>query len=618
MTERRSTTLRHGLRRVLLSALLCALLCAPLGAVRAQEGWQSALKADPGRPAAVTGEAWLETESGASTELLVVLREQVALETVSTQTTRTPDRTAVSDALYATAQTSQQALRAWLDGRGITYRSYYIVNAMLVRGDRALLTELARRPEVGRVMTNPRVSSDLPPSTPRDLAPGPQAADAVEWGVQQIGAPQVWDLGFHGEGVVVAGQDTGYQWDHPALKAQYRGWDGVSASHDYNWHDAIHTIGGVCPPDSPVPCDDDGHGTHTMGTMVGDDGAGNQIGVAPGAEWIGCRNMLQGVGTPASYIECFEFFLAPYPVGNDTTMRDATLAPDVISNSWSCPPSEGCDADHIALLEQTVNAVRAAGILVVASAGNTGPACGTVAAPPGMYDATYTIGATDASDTIASFSSRGTTTGLTKPDITAPGVNVRSSLPGGLYGYKSGTSMASPHVAGAVALLLSARPDLRGQPAAIEALLNATAVTRTSPLCGDAAGAVPNNVYGWGRVDALTAVGSALMGTLAGHVSNQQGNALNGAVVQASSAQGDVLETLSGTEGLYSLSLVSGTYTVTASLLGYTPVISEGISVSAGTTTTLDVVLDPIADLDHRFYLPLVVICGVCDTPAVP
>ncbi len=513
---------------------------------------------------------------------------------------------------------SQQALRAWLDSRGVTYRSYYIVNALLVRGDRALLVDLARRPDVARVMTNPQVAADLAPSAPRTLTQMPETVDTVEWGVQHIGAPQVWDLGFHGEGVVVAGQDTGYQWDHPALKAQYRGWDGVSASHDYNWHDAIHTAGGSCPPDSPVPCDDQGHGTHTMGTIVGDDGAGNQIGVAPGAEWIGCRNMLQGVGTPASYIECFEFFLAPYPVGSDTTMRDATLAPDVISNSWSCPPSEGCDADHIALLEQTVNAVRAAGILVVASAGNTGPACGTVAAPTGMYDATYTVGAADASDTIASFSSRGTTSGLTKPDITAPGVSVRSSLPGGLYGYKSGTSMAAPHVAGAVALLLSARPDLRGRPSAIELLLNATAVTRTSALCGDAADAVPNNVYGWGRVDALAAVERALMGTLAGHVGTQQGSSLSDVAVQASSAQGDVLATFTGPEGLYSLSLVSGTYTVTASHLGYTPVISEGISVTAETTTTLDFVLDPIVDLDYWFYLPLVVVCGTCEAPAVP
>jgi serine protease AprX len=122
-----------------------------------------------------------------------------------------------------------------------------------------------------------------------------------------------------GQGVVVGGQDTGYQWDHPAIKSQYRGWDGVEADHAYSWHDAIHEdLGSLdlnhCGFDSPVPCDDHGHGTHTMGTIVGGaDNVGTQIGVAPGARWIGCRNMENGWGTPATYSECYEWFMAPYP-----------------------------------------------------------------------------------------------------------------------------------------------------------------------------------------------------------------------------------------------------------------------------------------------------------------
>ncbi len=543
-------------------------------------------------------------------EVLVVLHDQVDAVELSALSAGAPSRGAVADHLWRTAQPSQQSLKVWLDRHGLSYRAYYIVNALLVRNDgpvqlsRAFLDELARRPEVARVLTNPRVSAGIEPVDPR--LPAPASATAVAWGVQRIRAPQVWALGYHGEGVVVAGQDTGYQWDHPALQAQYRGWDGLAVDHDYNWHDAIHTAGGSCPPDSPVPCDDHGHGTHTMGTMVGDDGADNQIGVAPGAQWIGCRNMQLGVGTPATYIECFEFFLAPYPVGGDASQRDPSRAPHVINNSWSCPPYEGCDSEHIALLEQTVNAVRAAGIMVVATAGNSGgtyPYCGTVSAPPGMYDATYSVGATDSSDVIATFSSRGTGSDLIKPDLAAPGVGVRSSVPGG-YTAMSGTSMASPHVAGAVALLWSARPDLIGEVATTEVLLNTTAAPRTSSQCGDEADAVPNNVYGWGRLDAYAAVERAMSGTLMGVVGSSEDEPLEDAEIRAHRLEGGLWETRSTAMGYYALKLISGTYTMTASLPGYQDASYNAIRVTAGLTTTLDIVLH-VETMSH-LYLPLV------------
>src|SRR5205085_7688764 len=121
-------------------------------------------------------------------------------------------------------------------------------------------------------------------------------------------------------------------------------------------------IGGVCGTDSVLPCDDSGHGTHTMGTAVGSDGGTNKIGMAPGAKWIGCRNMDRGVGTPARYIECMEFFLAPYPVGGTPAQGDPNLAPDITTNSWGCPPSEGCSATT---LQAAVEAQRAAGIFMV-------------------------------------------------------------------------------------------------------------------------------------------------------------------------------------------------------------------------------------------------------------
>jgi uncharacterized repeat protein (TIGR01451 family) len=253
-----------------------------------------------------------------------------------------------------------------------------------------------------------------------------------------------------------------------------------------------------------------------MGTIVGDDGGSNQIGVAPGARWIGCRNMDNGHGTPATYIECFEFFLAPYPVGGDPMADgDPTKAPHVINNSWVCPPDEGCDW---ASLQTVVENTRAAGIVVVASAGNQGSGCSTVMYPPAIYDAAFSVGMTDSNDNIDSRSSRGPVTvdgsGRLKPDVSAPGVSVRSSLPGGGYGWKDGTSMAGPHVAGTVALLWSSAPCLIGDVDTTEWIIAHTARPRTTTQgCGgDGPTDVPNNVYGWGIVDALAAVEAAQPG----------------------------------------------------------------------------------------------------------
>jgi len=243
-----------------------------------------------------------------------------------------------------------------------------------------------------------------------------------------------------------------------------------------------------------------------MGIMVGDDGGANQIGMAPGARWIGCRNMNQGVGTPATYIECYQWFMAPTRI--DGSDPNPAMAPDVINNSWGCTVSEGCTDPNVLLT--VVNNVRAAGIVTVQSAGNSGSACSTVNQPAAIYQSSFTAGATDSGDLIASFSSRGPVTvdgsGRLKPDIVAPGVSVRSSIPGS-YDVKSGTSMAAPHVAGLVALLVSANPFLANQVDSLENIIRQTAVPlTTSQDCGgDGPTDVPNNVYGWGRIDALAA-----------------------------------------------------------------------------------------------------------------
>jgi subtilisin family serine protease len=323
-----------------------------------------------------------------------------------------------------------------------------------------------------------------------------------------IEANKVWTLdGKRGEGIVVASADTGVDWAHPALKGKYRGWNGTTASHDFNWFDAIENQ--AAPFDDYTPS----HGTHTTGTMVGDDGAGNQVGVAPGARWIACRNMNVGNGQPSTYLACNQFFLAPYPRGGDPELDgDPTKAPDIVNNSWGCPPSEGCD---VSVLTDSFAALRAAGILTVASAGNSGSSCSTVSDPPAIYEDSFVVGATDSSNVLASFSSRGPVTvdgsNRLKPDVAAPGVAIRSSLRGGGYGSLNGTSMASPHTAGAAALLWSARPQVRGLIGITRCLMSASArgfVQLSAPqTCGGTGVASrPNNLFGFGLIDAYDAI----------------------------------------------------------------------------------------------------------------
>ena len=453
------------------------------------------------------------TSDGRTAEFLVVLEAQADLGPARALSGKAAKGRFVRDTLWSLAQSTQGPLLADLKARGVEHQAFYIVNAVWVKGDRALVMELAARPDVARIEGNPRIQNVLP-QPEGNAQEGPQA---VEPGINQSKAPQVWSLGFTGQGVVVGGQDTGYRWSHNALRPHYRGWNGSTANHDFNWHDAIHSGGGVCGANSPVPCDDTFHGTHTMGTAIGHDtenGGVNQVGMAPGAKWIGCRNMDVGAGTPTTYLECFEFFLAPYPVGGNPGQGDPTLAPDVTVNSWTCPPSEGCSPNT---LLAAVQAQRAAGIVSEMSAGNSGPSCSTVQDPPAIYDEVFSTGALNTgSDTLASFSSRGPVTvdgsNRVKPDIAAPGTNTRSADNScdTCYTTASGTSMAGPHVAGGIALLLSVDPSLIGNVDEVEARMGRTAFRLSTASCGSTPNVYPNNLFGNGRLDALCAAHDVL------------------------------------------------------------------------------------------------------------
>lgn len=457
-----------------------------------------------------------KTTQDKTQSVLLVLPEQgtPALAPMRQDADYLERRRALVDALRARADVTQSSLRAWLDQNGVAHRDYWIANLIEARLTSRQLQTLMRRKDLSRIASNAALPQPLPVQEAN-----PKAVNARPWGIDKINAPQAWAAGVNGQGIVVAGADTGYQWDHPALKPQYRGWNGSSASHAYNWHDAIHDGSNVCGINSPFPCDDHGHGTHTMGTMVGTVPAGDVIGVAPQARWIACRNMGGGWGTPARYIECMQWFLAPTDGANQNP--DPAKAPDVINNSWGCVPEEGCTTGEE--LRAAVNNVIAGGILFVVSAGNDGSACSTILDSPATYADSFTVAASNSSDALAGFSSRGPVPGASdvELDITAPGVSVYSSTRNNGYGNSSGTSMAGPHVAGVAALVMSADPSLRGHPDAVAAILRASAQRSgiTDPGNAGCGGLTmanwPNWQAGFGRVDAWAAVQSAQQGLFA-------------------------------------------------------------------------------------------------------
>ena len=518
---------------------------------------------------------------------LVFLNVQADLSAAEALPGRAARGQYVYQALRTVAEQSQAGLRADLEAWGVPYRPFFVVNAVQVTGDEALAQRLAARPDVARVVADPTFEGldDPPPGSP-----GPAAVDAVEWNIARTNADDVWGLGYAGQNIVVGSCDTGVEWTHAALINQYRPQiPGAPNRHDYNWYDASGQYG--------EPTDPNGHGTHTTGTMVGDDGAGNQIGMAPGAQWIACKADPGGTWKASNYLGCWEWFLAPTKL--DGTDPRPDLAPHVINNSWSCPGSEGCDPDT---LRDAARALYAAGIAIAKSGGNTGSACATIT-NPGQYPELLATAAFASGDTIASFSSRGPVTfeGETriKPDIAAPGVGIRSSVPGGGYSSLQGTSMASPHTAGLIALLWSANPALIGDLATTYQIVESSAQPKMSTQCApNLPSGRPNNVWGWGIIDALAAVQAANdagLGVLSGVVTDSSNSQpLSGvelAIVQVDN--GLERQTVTGPAGDYQATLLAATYDVTATLYGYLPGVVTGVAVPSDTVTTLDLALDP-------------------------
>ncbi|MFF7339858.1 S8 family serine peptidase [Streptomyces sp. NPDC008163] len=480
------------------------------------------------------------------------------------QKTRTGRDKALIAAKKKHAASSQAGVAALVKKAGGHATSYWISNMLKVTGDKALARKIAARPEVAAI--EPDRLYQLPKEFPAEQEP---AVNGVEWNVESIGAPKVWDeLGVRGDGIVVAGIDTGVDYQHSTLMSSYRGLrtDG-SYDHEYNWFDATATCSGE------APCDDHGHGTHTMGTMVGDDRDGNAIGVAPGARWIAARACTP-LGCPQdALMAAGQWILAPTDRAGNNPRPD--LAPDVVNNSWG--------ADVIdTWYEDMVQAWRDAGIFPAFSNGNAGPNCAT-AGSPGAYTNTYATGAYDSAGDIAYFSARGSgEEGAVKPDISAPGVDVRSAAPGGGFAVMSGTSMASPHTAATVALMWAASPAIRGDVAATERLLDRTAHDVDDTTCGGSA--ANNNVYGEGRLDAYEAVASVPRGPLGGLTGTvtSAGAPVAGATVELDGPMNALAETHA--DGTYSLpKLMVGEYRVKVTKYGYTSAeatatVTEGVS----------------------------------------
>ena len=360
-------------------------------------------------------------------------------------------------------------------------RPFWIMNAIALTARPDYIAELARRPDIRSIYMDVGIELIAPIGEARRAS----AAASIENAVLQTGAPELWALGIDGSTSLACDQDTGADGSHIAFADRWRGLEpGVEPGEA--WFDPIY--GETFPTDSDI------HGTHTLGTMVGDDGQGNQIGMAPGAKWIGAKTIdVPGGDIFSDAVAAFEW--AADPDGDPTTMDDV---PDVVNNSWGLSQSYygSCRDDFNA----AIDVVEAAGVVVIFAAGNEGS---DGLRSPGNRIAsefnTFAVGALNQdNETIAYFSSLGPSDcddATIKPEITAIGVDVYSSFPGDTYGYLSGTSMATPVISGAVLLLRDAYPE-----ATVDEIKQALYVTAE-----DLGAPGEDNVYGMGRVDVVAA-----------------------------------------------------------------------------------------------------------------
>jgi subtilisin family serine protease len=409
----------------------------------------------------------------------------------------------VYETLRDHAERTQAGLRAQLASAGVSYRPLWIVNAVAVHGgDAALVQALAARQEVALLQANRTLA--LPEPQVGEQADSDCAPDAagVCWQLREVNVPRAWsEFGTRGRGITVATLDTGALYTHPQLVQQYRGYRGAgSFDHNYNWFDPDYRL--------REPADAQGHGTHTLGSIVGRGGGGQlAFGVAPEATWIAAQGC-EGKSCEADeLIAAAQWLLAPTDLDGNNPRPE--LRPQIINNSWGGIPSNKTSDWYTGYTA----AWRASGMLPIFAAGNRQDADCMSLDPPGEYADVIAVGATARDGLIARFSGRGPTAdGRLKPDLSAPGQGVVSAYIGdtssGTTAVLDGTSMAAPHVTGVAALLYAANPNLIGDYEATYRLLTGTARRATMQGSGDC-GLGPegaNQIYGYGVVDAYAAL----------------------------------------------------------------------------------------------------------------
>jgi subtilisin family serine protease len=452
---------------------------------------------EPAQVLLVDPEVQAQVTTRGRASVIISLREVPDIS----QAYQIPDKLTRREYVYQRLQESashNQSLFDWLVAQGAEPKSLPIANAIAAQVDASLLTSLAKNSQVREISLSRQymiISDDISvPMGPQSPSLPSFQPDAIEWNILKIRADEAWNnLGITGQGAVVGLVDTGVMYDHPALVNSYRGnlGDG-NFDHNYSWIDFVNH--------SPAPYDDNGHGTMGAGIVSGDDGAGNQIGVAPGAKWIAAKGCTGGGScSDADLLAALEWMLAPTDVNGQNP--DPAIAPDVVLGMWG---GAGCDD----FFEPILAILRAAGILPVFSPGGGGPACNTIGSPADS-GSVVAAGATDQNDLIAPFSSRGPTCyGTIKPDLSAPGVNIRTSTNDGGYTITSGTSWSAAHAAGAAGMVISADPSL-GVDEVLD-ILYTTALCIDDDQCGGGTCPEPNNVYGHGRIDVYQAVYEAL------------------------------------------------------------------------------------------------------------
>jgi serine protease AprX len=435
-------------------------------------------------------EDFLQKKSSAFT---IVLRSYVDFSTIKSSSLK-EKRIQLHQALVKNAEITQASLKQFLDQAQAKYTSLWINNAIYVEESSVntmeLVKKIASRSDVLEIVSSR--SEDLHFETAQgEISPISKSANPnVEWNLIISKAPFIWKNGAEGEGVTVANIDTGVFFNHPGLIKQYRG---DANNHDFAWWDGVRSgSANSCPTASKIPCDDHGHGTHTIGTQVGAT-ATDIVGIAPKAKWIACRGFRSGYLVAGAVEGCMQFFFAP--TKQDGSGADPSLAPDVIGHSYGVPDSTA--------LERAFKAVEEAGVINVASAGNS-RSCRTIARVPGIYKKSFTVGALGyQSARIASFSSKGPGTrpdAPQKPEIAAAGERVNSWSHRGGKTPMSGTSMSGPLVAGAVAALWSKFDDFKNKIEETIKIFERGIDPIDNQECGSSR-PHPNYVYGYGNLN---------------------------------------------------------------------------------------------------------------------